>query len=56
MNLIWTPSEVFRRVEYKSEADLEAGILEVQQRLFGKNRYYVFHLWNVLGCGELFKF
>ena len=41
MTVIWTPNGVFRRVEYESESDLEAAILEVQHRLFGKNRFYL---------------
>ena len=41
MSLIWTHSGPYRRVEYHTEADLEAAILEVQTELFGPNRIYL---------------
>lgn len=41
MTVIWSPNGIFRRVEYKNEADLESAILEVQHRLFGRNRFYL---------------
>jgi hypothetical protein len=41
MTVIWSPNGIFRRVEYENEADLESAILEVQHRLFGRNRFYL---------------
>ncbi len=41
MTVIWTSSGAFRRVEYKNEADLEAAILQVKDRLFGRGRFYL---------------
>ena len=41
MDVIWTPSGVYRRAAYSSEADLEAAILRVQAELFGPNRIYL---------------
>jgi hypothetical protein len=41
MTVIWSPKGVFRRVEYENESDLEAAILQVQDRLFGQNRFYL---------------
>jgi hypothetical protein len=33
MPVIWIAGKAYRRVEYDSEADLEAAIIEVQHRL-----------------------
>lgn len=41
MNLIWTSKGPYRRVEYPSEADLEAAIIQVQTELFGSDRLYL---------------
>jgi len=41
MDLIWTRGEHYRRLEYRSESELEAAILEVQFQLFGSNRIYL---------------
>ncbi len=41
MSLIWTKNGSFRHVEYEDEADLEAGIAEVQEELFGPSRIYL---------------
>jgi len=41
MSLIWTHNGAYRRVEYHSEAELEAAILEVQTELFGHHRIYL---------------
>jgi hypothetical protein len=41
MNLIWTKTGAYRRVEYRGEADLEAAIIEVQAELFGPGRIYL---------------
>lgn len=41
MELIWTNTSAFRRVDYESEADLESAILEVQNELFGSRRVYL---------------
>lgn len=41
MSVIWTNGGVYRQVEYKSEADLESAILEVQGELFGPDRIYL---------------
>ena len=40
-SVIWTPSGIYQRVEYSSEADLEKAILQVQQQLFGPYRIYL---------------
>jgi len=36
-----SPDGVFRRVEYENEADLEAAIVRLQDRLFGPGRFYL---------------
>jgi hypothetical protein len=41
MGVIWTKNGSFSRVEYDTEADLEAAILRVQAELFGPNRIYL---------------
>jgi hypothetical protein len=41
MDVVWTPSGVYRRASYAGEADLEASILHVQTALFGANRIYL---------------
>src|SRR5260221_6454392 len=41
MDVVWTPSGVYRRASYAGEADLEASILHVQTALFGPNRIYI---------------
>jgi hypothetical protein len=41
MPLIWMTAGVYRRVEYESEAELEKAIIQVQDRLFGANRFYL---------------
>jgi hypothetical protein len=41
MPVIWSAGKAYSRVEYDSEADLESAIIEVQDRLFGVNRYYL---------------
>jgi hypothetical protein len=41
MNLIWTANGCYRGVDYKSEADLEGAIEEVQAALFGSDRIYL---------------
>ena len=41
MTTIWTSQGVYRQSQYKSEADLETAILEVQSYLFGSNRIYL---------------
>ena len=41
MSIIWTPKGPYRRVGYKSEADLESAIVTVQRQLFGANRIYL---------------
>ena len=41
MSVIWTSGGRYRRVEYKSEADLESAISQVQRDLFGPNRIYL---------------
>lgn len=38
MTLIWTEKEAYKRVSYKSEADLESAIGLVQAQLFGQDR------------------
>lgn len=40
-SVIWTPDDVFRRVDYDSESDLEDAILAVQEQLFGLQRIYL---------------
>jgi hypothetical protein len=39
--MIWTAAGVYRRVPYENEADLEAAIVQIQDRLFGANRFYL---------------
>jgi len=41
MGTIWTSTGPYFRVEYGSEADLEATILRLQRDLFGPNRIYL---------------
>jgi hypothetical protein len=41
MGMIWTKEGPYKSVEYESEADLEAAILQVQHDLFGSNRIYL---------------
>jgi len=41
MTVIWSPSGTWRRVEYQNEAELEAAVLKVQDRLFGSGRFYL---------------
>jgi hypothetical protein len=41
MSLIWTKNGPYRRVDFGSEADLEASILEVRKDLFGDDRFYL---------------
>jgi hypothetical protein len=41
MALIWTKKGPYRSMEYKSEAELEGAILQVQDQLFGANRIYL---------------
>src|SRR5208337_479665 len=41
MSVIWVAGKSYRRVDYESEADLETAIIEVQNRLFGSNRFYL---------------
>lgn len=41
MSLIWTKDGAYHRVEYESESDLEAAILQVQTELFGPDRIYL---------------
>src|SRR5271154_3219703 len=41
MSVIWTKSGPYHRVEYASEADLEAAISETRAELFGPDRIYL---------------
>lgn len=41
MSVIWTPQGAFSSTDYRSEADLENAILQVQSELFGRNRVYL---------------
>lgn len=41
MSVIWAPKKVYMGMPYKSEADLEAAILDVQEELFGNDRLYL---------------
>jgi hypothetical protein len=41
MPVIWTDNGHYRLVEYENEADLEAAIIQVQNSLFGQDRYYL---------------
>jgi len=41
MSLIWTRGGSYRRINYDSESDLEATILQVQAELFGAGRIYL---------------
>src|SRR5438874_2008426 len=41
MPVFWTGAGSYRRVDYQSEADLETAIIQVQEQLFGSNRYYL---------------
>jgi hypothetical protein len=41
MSLVWIAGKAYRRVDYESEADLEASIIDVQHLLFGPNRVYL---------------
>lgn len=41
MTVIWTPNGTFSIVNYRSEADLESAIIQVQSDLFGTNRIYL---------------
>jgi hypothetical protein len=41
MPVFWTGTGIYRRVDYQSEADLEAAIIQIQDQLFGPNRYYL---------------
>ncbi|MGB7552873.1 MAG: hypothetical protein WBM04_00760 [Candidatus Korobacteraceae bacterium] len=41
MSAFWTRAGLYRKVEYKNEADLEDAIIQVQKDLFGANRYYL---------------
>ena len=41
MSQIWTSQGAFQKVQYKSEADLESAIEQVQDDLFGANRIYL---------------
>jgi hypothetical protein len=41
MPIIWSPVGIHRRVDYENEADLEAAIIQVQNQLFGPDRFYL---------------
>lgn len=41
MTLFWTPESTYMRIDYASEADLEATIIEVAPELFGHDRAYL---------------
>src|ERR1035438_8865557 len=41
MALIWTKSDKFRSEGFKSEADLEQAIQQIQRELFGPSRIYL---------------
>ena len=41
MSVFWTAGELYRRVDYENEGDLEEAIIQVQKDLFGTNRYYL---------------
>jgi hypothetical protein len=41
MTVIWTPAGIYSITNYRSEADLEGAILQVQAELFGRNRIYL---------------
>jgi hypothetical protein len=41
MPVIWSTNGRYRQVEYENEADLEAAIVQVQDWLFGQDRYYL---------------
>jgi hypothetical protein len=41
MPVIWTDSNRYHLVEYENEADLEGAIIQVQNSLFGQDRYYL---------------
>ncbi len=41
MSVIWMEDGIYRSVAYKSEADLEKAIIQVQNALFGANRIYL---------------
>lgn len=41
MTVIWTPNGAYSIANYRSEADLESAILQVQSELFGRNRIYL---------------
>jgi len=41
MSVIWIEGKAYRRTDYDSEADLETSIIEVQNRLFGPDRFYL---------------
>lgn len=41
MSVIWTPHGTYSIVNYRSEADLESAIIQVQTDLFGSNRIYL---------------
>jgi hypothetical protein len=41
MSVIWTQGGPYRRINYQSETDLEAAILQVQGELFGSGRIYL---------------
>lgn len=41
MTYIWTEGQRYHRAEYKTEAELEAAIVQVQAELFGPNRIYL---------------
>lgn len=41
MTVIWTPDGAYSIADYRSEADLESAILQVQSELFGRNRIYL---------------
>jgi hypothetical protein len=41
MPVIWTANSRYRQVPYENEADLESAIIQVQDWLFGEDRYYL---------------
>jgi hypothetical protein len=41
MSVIWTPKGAYSIANYRTEADLENAILQVQSELFGRNRIYL---------------
>jgi len=41
MSIIWQDDDIFKKVPYRSESEIESAILKVQKALFGNNRFYL---------------